>query len=1596
MSSSVLRACSAQYYTACLPPSAGDGALHRSGSANQLNGHAGGHLLHASSSSPSPRQQASAAPATAPSAAASAMNATASSAAGPARPQRTHSERSQRTSRMSLYRSNSSLDLDHNNGGHHHGGGGGAAGEPGALRGGPTRRDYGSASSLDLLAASAADGSFFAMLREYRAGRREDQRSPGPANIQEFLRGRLDPAPALQNASNALAHGALEEGSSPRLKTKFQRLLELRDRGKGWSRLPGGSGGSAASAGSNSSNTGGGSSASSSGSQESSLFRKWKPGGRSESADARSLEPASLADPADDRLRRRALAHYDCQSLGANLSRASGRLASILGRRRNTTTGASAASMLQRAGAVAAGVGEDGAEGVPDSGDGRQSALLLSCPFFRNEVGGEPQRALGLTRATSRALRSGRNGSGTRNNGNGGPWHRPSCLSGLAVLERHCSDDGTCPYQRPATLLDGVDRGALYYRTHFHGKGHQNWFGIDDRLGPVAVSLRKDRLDVPNSTRPSPGGAPQTLYRIIVRTSELAVMRCSLAEESLGGPISNGRLSGSSSSSSGALPVRELLELAAPELQTSCLRLAVPGPSTEQQLIKLDEQGLMKTYKVGVMYCRAGQSTEEEMYNNENAGPAFEEFLEMLGHKVRLKGFQNYRAGLDNKTDTTGLYSVYSTYEDCEIMFHVSTMLPYTPSNKQQLLRKRHIGNDIVTLVFQEPRALPFTPKNIRSHFQHVFIIVRAIEPCTSKTRYSVAVSRSKEVPVFGPPIPEGATFSKSKKFTDFILAKVINAENAAHRSEKFATMAQRTRQEYLKDLAANYSTSTTLDSGPKFSLLSFGVRKKERPRPRFVPDGFVRGAISWSVQVEDQGQGCVCDCILGVSASSLVLLDEVTGEPVFGCATAAVLGWSSHSGSLKLFYHQGECLVLRTRDSDADEVQEIVTRLACVTNGCETEELMLCRNAAGQLGFHVQSEGLVTEVESEGLAWKAGLRRGCRLLEICKVAVATLSYDQMVDLLKTSIMVSVTVVPPHKDGNPRRGCPLQNCSYFGADYDSASDLGGSSGSGGSSGNSPRGQAPAVGQQVPSYAKARARSDMQFRCASQPQQRPCEAPTADERPSPVPPPVPARMARSPPGRGGGSPSERLARQVACNSLPPLVVAPPSTTSGQSGGLGGGGGPPSRSGSGGSSPSLASLMLLEPLPGPLVVSRSELSLAQLSSHEQRQQLRGVGGGGGAGSGGGGLMVHPASRRQHSPLDPAAAGRDTQHHHHRSQGDLSSLGSSSLGLDRCCLTVQSSVPPHSDYQSDSSSEWPLGAGSSADELSTCGSSHLGSPLPRRGLSERVPSNHSPKMRLGSCRGMGGGVSGGGGEEAMRSPLASLRHNVVPTTPRAALGTHPVVGSSASGGQSWSPSSAKGGGGGGSSAGSSAGSTGGGGGSSSTFQEDLLRLIGPDYMEDSDSEEAPWCPLGVSERPRSSGPATPSSSLERAGRRQGLALRCHSSCPSGGEDVILTTAQPAQVIACCDLAPPTAGGANAGATGSTMDGTGGPKQPEQRLQDLEDKVVKLQETLAQEQHRKASLEHQVRQLQQENHRLHEQSESASAQLRRFTDWFFGSSDT
>ena len=100
-----------------------------------------------------------------------------------------------------------------------------------------------------------------------------------------------------------------------------------------------------------------------------------------------------------------------------------------------------------------------------------------------------------------------------------------------------------------------------------------------------------------------------------------------------------------------------------------------------------------------MIYVKENQYTEEDILDNNEASPLFEEFLQILGETVKLKGFDRYKGGLDTVHDLTGFQSVFTQWRGIEVMFHVSTLLPHEDNDPQKLQRKRHIGNDIVAIV---------------------------------------------------------------------------------------------------------------------------------------------------------------------------------------------------------------------------------------------------------------------------------------------------------------------------------------------------------------------------------------------------------------------------------------------------------------------------------------------------------------------------------------------------------------------------------------------------------------------------------------------------------------------------------------------------------------------------------------------------------------------------------------------------------------------------------------------------------------------------------------------------------------------------------
>uniref|UniRef100_H2ZIX2 Rap-GAP domain-containing protein n=1 Tax=Ciona savignyi TaxID=51511 RepID=H2ZIX2_CIOSA len=146
-------------------------------------------------------------------------------------------------------------------------------------------------------------------------------------------------------------------------------------------------------------------------------------------------------------------------------------------------------------------------------------------------------------------------------------------------------------------------------------------------------------------------------------------------------------------------------------------------------------------------------------------------------------------------------------------MFHISTKLPYVEGDRQQLQRKRHIGNDIVAIVFQDEET-PFVPNMITSHFLHAYIVIQPIDPGTDNCRYKVSVTCREDVPEFEPLVPEPAVFAKDHQFRDWLYCKLMNAEWACCKSEQFAKLQYRTRSMLLDQLHEEVNKGTEMMLG--------------------------------------------------------------------------------------------------------------------------------------------------------------------------------------------------------------------------------------------------------------------------------------------------------------------------------------------------------------------------------------------------------------------------------------------------------------------------------------------------------------------------------------------------------------------------------------------------------------------------------------------------------------------------------------------------------------------------------------------------------------------------------------------------------------
>lgn len=243
-------------------------------------------------------------------------------------------------------------------------------------------------------------------------------------------------------------------------------------------------------------------------------------------------------------------------------------------------------------------------------------------------------------------------------------------------------------------------------------------------------------------------------------------------------------------------------------------------------LCKLDPGYLLneKTFKVGVVYWK-GDIDYNETFSISKCTPQFKKFIKLLGNKVLLENFKGYSGGLDTTKNQDGKYSIYTKWEDKEIMFHVAPMMK---SSGHQ--RKVHIGNDSVVIVFVDSDT-PFSPTCIHTTFVQTYILVyiekdkdlikkysKSMKKKESKnirvkskkdltkevdstsTYYKVLVLRRDDMPAFGPKIPSPhPVFIEGDDFRKWILEKIISATHASYFSQSYKERVQQNRKQFLE-----------------------------------------------------------------------------------------------------------------------------------------------------------------------------------------------------------------------------------------------------------------------------------------------------------------------------------------------------------------------------------------------------------------------------------------------------------------------------------------------------------------------------------------------------------------------------------------------------------------------------------------------------------------------------------------------------------------------------------------------------------------------------------------------------------------------------
>ncbi|KAJ2997153.1 Tuberous sclerosis 2-like protein [Globomyces sp. JEL0801] len=159
-------------------------------------------------------------------------------------------------------------------------------------------------------------------------------------------------------------------------------------------------------------------------------------------------------------------------------------------------------------------------------------------------------------------------------------------------------------------------------------------------------------------------------------------------------------------------------------------RILPDDDATIRALSVLDRTPSIDLHKIGVVFVDLNQKTESEILGNLSGSISYSLFLSSLGNFIPLCNNRDiYTGGLDTSPDTIDGPNALCYIPDermSQVIFHVTTIMPNNPNDLLRTAKKRHIGNDFVTIVWNESGET-YNPETIPGQFNLIQIVIEPV-----------------------------------------------------------------------------------------------------------------------------------------------------------------------------------------------------------------------------------------------------------------------------------------------------------------------------------------------------------------------------------------------------------------------------------------------------------------------------------------------------------------------------------------------------------------------------------------------------------------------------------------------------------------------------------------------------------------------------------------------------------------------------------------------------------------------------------------------------------------------------------------------------